>query len=159
MCDADELIYITEEELKEEATLGYNIIKFTGYNILNKTEKINLNEMKEGFRDTSYDKYYLFNKSIIKDMNYSYGCHARDMKMSRIKTTGQKVNLGASKDYKAINYKFISLDYTLERQAMYDKRRSHFDLNVMWGGAKEEVKHLPDSWWIDMYKKDTIKLL
>ena len=69
--DCDELGGITQDELKYEESLGFNVIKFETWNMMNKSDTINIKEMKYGFRDhimygnqrtNPYDKWWLFFK-------------------------------------------------------------------------------------------------
>lgn len=159
--DFDEFPYITQDELKYEESRGYNVIRFTPYNMMGKGDDIDLNAIDEGFYDDCYYKFILFNKSQIAEMNYPYGAHASMGHISKVrpKKPGKPVNLGASKEYKLLHYKFINLEYTIKRQLMYDKRWSDFNLNKIWRTATHEQKHPPISHWEGIYEKETIKVL
>ena len=73
--DCDEIGGITQDELKHEESLGYNVIKFETWNMMNKSDDVNLNKMRYGFRDHAYlgntgdmnpyDKWWLFNKKHV----------------------------------------------------------------------------------------------
>lgn len=125
VCDADEFIQITQEELQYEEKIGFNIIKFIGYTMMNKGEEIPVEDMIYGFRDLSYDKYYLFNKKYITEINYNYGCHA--VNGGTPNTIHRRLNIGSSKEYRAFHYKYLGLEYSINRRKMMSKRVSDFN--------------------------------
>ncbi len=126
VCDCDELIEINQNDLLLESELGYEIILFEGYTLMNnKTKEVDLNNLKYGFRDYSYDKYYLFNRNKIIDIGYNYGCH-RSNNNAPVAISGNP-KIGSSKVYKAYHYKYLSLDYCIERRRMFAKRVSNFN--------------------------------
>jgi len=126
VCDCDELIEINQEELYQEASLGYDILNFEGYTLMNKENNIiDLNNMKYGFRDVSYDKYYLFNKNRIVDIGYNYGCHKVNRNQPKA-ITGDPI-IGSSKIYRALHYKYLSLEYCINRRKMLSIRISEFN--------------------------------
>ena len=74
--DLDELLDITEEELKQEEDAGTTIIKTEAYTLVNLTDDYDLGAMKHGIRDGGYDKKICFNKKFIKDINFGVGSHS-----------------------------------------------------------------------------------
>ena len=73
VCDCDELIQISQDELIEINNQNKNtsILKFKGYTLVHRGESIDLAGMKMGFYDKAYDKTYLFKKTNISEINYS----------------------------------------------------------------------------------------
>ena len=122
MCDTDELVYISQEELSKQEELGFNIIQPTGYTIVNKDDSItSLKEMKYGYRDTSYDKCVVFNKKYISEINFDYGSH-------RVNPVGSYININQNQ-FKLIHYRWIGKKYTTERRNML-KNRGISDFNI-----------------------------
>ncbi len=75
VCDLDELLDISEAQLKAEEKMGTTIIRSEGYNMVAMDENLDITGMKYGARDVGHDKNYLFNKKYISDINYSPGAH------------------------------------------------------------------------------------
>lgn len=121
VCDADELVQINEKDLEELEKDQINIISFEGYTLVNKEKEINLDSMNLGFRDTKYDKTYMFNKDSIKEINYSYGAH----RSSPESFSG--IKLKYSKPFVAHHYKYLGLEYSLARKQMYANRISSWN--------------------------------
>ena len=67
---------ITEKDLIKEQQNKTSIIKTEGWNMVNMEDNYNLSNIKYAHRDTQYDKPCLFNKSLIKEINYCYGAHS-----------------------------------------------------------------------------------
>lgn len=76
VCDLDEMLDITPEELEYEESLGTTIFKAEAWTIVNKVDNYDFESMTHGIRDGGYDKNVLFNKKHISEMNYSVGCHS-----------------------------------------------------------------------------------
>lgn len=115
VCDIDELLDITEEQLIREASDGVTIIKAEGYNMINMEDNFDLNNIKYGERFWAYDKAYLFNKSYIKEIGYECGAH-KCHPVGHIKYS--------DKAYLAYHYKFINMNYTIERYKLTAERLS-----------------------------------
>ena len=62
--DTDEFIYINEQQLKNEESLGKTIISFEGWNLITMSDNPDIIDLdlKCGSRAAQYDKSYLFNK-------------------------------------------------------------------------------------------------
>jgi len=131
MCDTDELVYISQEELSKQEELGFNIIQPTGYTIINKDDSItDLKEMKYGYRDTPYDKCVIFNKKYISEINFNHGSH-------QINPVGSYININQNQ-FKLIHYKWIGKKYTTERRNML-KNRGISDFNAKRNFSAEYV--------------------
>ncbi len=81
ICDMDEWLCITEDQLLEEDKRGTTIIKIKGFNIIGNSDKenlsdINLHELNNGVRNKWEDKNICFNKKYISNMNFAHGCHS-----------------------------------------------------------------------------------
>lgn len=124
VCDPDELLDITTDDLIREGALGTTIIKAEGYNMVNHQDNYELNNISHGVRDTMYDKNYLFNKLFVKEINYVHGAHTCHP-VGKIKLSEQA--------YKAYHYKYINLQYLLERSKMTAKRHSAINNRHKWG--------------------------
>jgi glycosyltransferase involved in cell wall biosynthesis len=125
VCDVDELLNITAENLKFEESIGATIIKSEGYNMVNMSDNYDISQIEHGSRFPSYDKYYLFNKSKLKEINYTHGCHIAypvgDIKLS-------------DESYLLYHYKYINKSLILERYKLYANRLSDENLKHGWGG-------------------------
>lgn len=127
ICDCDELLQMTQEDLINEITINTNIIKPTAFNMVGFDKDINLNNIKYGFRDSGYDKTVLFNSKQIKEINYSIGCH----KSNPISNEGFKIKYNEN-EYKLLHYKYLSDDYYKERHKMYRERLSEENKQKNW---------------------------
>lgn len=75
ICDADELIQITHEDL--ENLVGVDIVKFKGYSMILVGDEKPYKDMKHGCVSPPYNKCCLFRRNI-PDINYSIGAHHID---------------------------------------------------------------------------------
>lgn len=80
MCDMDEWICITEEQLREEELRGTTIIRTRGYNMVGNSERndltdISLHGLRKGVYSDWYCKRSIFNAKHITEMNYGNGQH------------------------------------------------------------------------------------
>lgn len=123
-CDMDELLDINEDKLKFEESQNTSLIKSEGYNMVNLEGYNTLETIQYGDRATQYDKPYLFNKKLIKEINYTIGCH-----------TGNPIgNVKISeRAYKAYHYRFINKELLRRRYISYSKRLSDENLKQGWG--------------------------
>lgn len=123
-CDMDELLDITQDQLKEEESRGVSIIKSEGYNMVNLEGDTTLETIKYGERSDRYDKAYLFNKKLITEINYEVGCH-ESKPIGTIKYSDTA--------YKAYHYRFISIELSMKRYNYYSKRLSKENIKNAWG--------------------------
>lgn len=128
ICDCDELIEVTSEDLINEENLGTNCFKFEGFSMMNNTDEINISKMKYGFKDVGYGKNYLFNKKYINDINYAPGAHTSNPTL----TNPNKLKY-SDKIYRALHYKYLSPQYTIDRNSLFDKRLSEENKRKGWG--------------------------
>ncbi len=124
--DTDEFIYINEQQLKNEESLGKTIISFEGWNLITMSDNPDIIDLdlKCGSRAAQYDKSYLFNKKFIKEINYSAGCHYC--------TPKGKIQYSENK-YLMCHWKALGLNYMINRHTEFGKRMSKQNLDKGWG--------------------------
>jgi len=115
VCDPDELVDINEADLINESIKNTTIIKPEGYQMVNMEDNFDLKSMKWGARATQYDKLYIFNKKMIKEINYSCGCHSANP--SGIIKYNDTL-------YKMYHYKCINHNYMISRYRLTAGRLS-----------------------------------
>ena len=115
VCDTDELLDITEEDLKKEESLGTTIINTQGYDMINMEDNLDLSNIEYGSKDSNYSKLSLFNKKFIQEINYECGAH-KSYPTGYIKLSDTVYNL--------YHYKFINLNYLINRFKLTDQRLS-----------------------------------
>jgi len=128
VCDCDELLEINQEQLQTEANNLVNIIKPTGYSIMNFNDNIPISEMKYGFRDIGFDKCVLFNKNKISEINYQPGAHT----CNPIVIFGYNLKYNVN-NFRLLHYKYLNIDYTIERHKMFYERLSSNNKQKGWG--------------------------
>lgn len=124
ICDVDELLDINEDQLKHEEHNHTSIIKSEGYNMINMEDNLDFHNMSYGVRALPYDKYYLFNKKMIQEINYFPGCHQANP-IGFIKLS--------NKTYPAYHFNFINLQLSIEKYKNYGKRLSQENIEKGWG--------------------------
>jgi len=150
VCDCDELIDITQEELVNEHKNGTTLFKFTGYNMVNTGDTINLNEICYGYADNIYDKILLFNKSKISEINYRPGCHTAKPK-GIINYNGNNYNM--------LHYKFLGAEYTVNRYRLFANRLSTLNMKKKWSIHYTEHESNLLEFYKQIPSKDLKKLL
>lgn len=106
MSDLDELLDINEKQLKKEEKNATSIIKPEAYNMVNMEDNLDIASIKYGVRDPNYDKFCLFNKKFIKEINYGPGCHKCD-------PVG--IVTYSANTYELFHYKLVNENYTIEK--------------------------------------------
>ena len=115
ICDVDELLDITEEQLLQEERKGTTIIKSKGYDMINMEDNFNLSDIKYGSPDSNYSKSSLFNKRYINEINYECGAH-KSNPVGNIKLSDAAYGL--------YHYKFINIEYLINRFKLTEQRLS-----------------------------------
>jgi len=87
LCDIDEILMISDDELKNEDD---DIIQFEGYYMKRYNKKSKFNQLTYGFYATVYDKPCIFRPSI-KEMNFSLGQHSCKPTTKKIKKSNYKL--------------------------------------------------------------------
>jgi glycosyltransferase involved in cell wall biosynthesis len=122
--DLDELPCVTEADLLEEDKTQTSILSFEGFTFVGGTTGCDLSSLKRGIRDGGHDKKHIFNRRLIKEMNYGPGAH----------TANPAGNVKYSqKKYRTLHYKWISLEYVMNRHNMYAQRISQTNKKNGWG--------------------------
>ncbi len=127
VCDADELLEITEEQLRAEDNMFTTVIKAEGYNMINLNDDLNIAGIDRGIRADYrfYDKTLLFKKSVIQEINYNVGAHmCRPVGEVRY----------SSNTYRMLHYNNLSPDYKVARYKMYAERLSEDNKINSYGG-------------------------
>lgn len=122
-CDLDELLDINEDQLKEEERVGTSIIRPEGYDMVDMEDGSDVANMKYGARCEDYDKFCLFNKKLIKEINYGIGSHWCNPKGTIVYS---------NKAYKLFHYSFINEKKTIEKRKIYGARLSPENLKEGW---------------------------
>lgn len=125
VADVDEFCDINAERLKHEELHGATAILFHGYNMVNMSDTMDVEDIMTGIRSKSYDKMYCFERHHIQEVNYGPGCH-----------TAAPVGLvqdsyGA---YRCRHFKYINPDYMVKRHAAFAQRLSDENLRKGYGG-------------------------
>jgi glycosyltransferase involved in cell wall biosynthesis len=124
VCDADECLNINEQELKEEEANGITMIKAEGWNMVNMEDNYDLANIKYGSRCSPYDKFIIFNKKHIKEINYCHGAHS---------CSPIGISKKSDKKYLLYHYKDINPDYVYNRHVLYTNRMSDINKKNGWG--------------------------
>lgn len=128
--DCDEFLYHQDgilNFLEKNQAMGYNIFKAKGYHMVayprldlkdadNIFEKINA-----GYRIPSMDKPILFNCKQVRDIYFTIGCHSHS-------TNNPNAKVYYFDDFKLLHFKFLGLEYHLDRCRKIKTRMSEFNL-------------------------------
>lgn len=121
VCDVDELLDINQTQLIGE---NCSIILSKGYNMINLEDNLDLESINYGIRAKQYDKYYLFNRLKIKEINYEAGCHSSN-------PVGEVI---FSKNiYNLYHYTMLSEQYLINRYKRNFERLSKENKKNGWG--------------------------
>jgi len=129
VCDVDELLDITKSDLIREQSLGTTIIKTEGYDMINMEDNFDLTNIKYGSKDSNYSKSALFNKQFIREINYECGAHLSNP-IGTITYSKATYNL--------YHYKFINLEYLINRFQMTAQRLSAINKQCGMGAYNSE---------------------
>ena len=133
ICDMDEILYHPNliEYLKKNSNIDY----FTpiGYDMVG--NEIPTNHDKQiydiingGVLNSNYNKSILFKRNTIIDAGYSVGAHT-----SRFRGFKDLSNISNNNDLKLLHYKWLSVDYVINKHTHYSKRRSKDSIKNKWG--------------------------
>jgi glycosyltransferase involved in cell wall biosynthesis len=71
VCDADEVLYHIERKPR------LPLYKAVGYDMFSEVmPSHSWDEISMGFRSSMYDKIIMFSPKLVKEINYSFGCHS-----------------------------------------------------------------------------------
>ena len=131
VCDTDELLDITEQELIYEESLGTTKIVSESWQMVNLEDEFDFHNIEHGWRELhqdvfclAYDKHLLFNKKYVQDINYAPGCHSNNA-YGTIKNS--------SKFYPLLHYKYLSPSIFVKKQRVNRTRQSEMQKQNGWG--------------------------
>jgi glycosyltransferase involved in cell wall biosynthesis len=119
--DMDELVCITEADVRREQTAGSTVFRTEGYDIIGESKKadasdIDILDISKGIRTTTYDKCVCFNRARIQEMNFSLGSH----------TCSPTGDVSMTKNaYRLYHFKFLGEPYYLQLVKGYLIRRKN----------------------------------
>ena len=131
VCDIDEFFYhpSVKSYLEESKKRGFSVIKPQGYNMASKDfpsyDKPLTESVKTGLQFDPESKMCVFNPTLIKEINYTAGCHYAKPQGS--------VKILEDQRSKLLHYKFIGRDNFLDRNKQYRERLSDANLKRGWG--------------------------
>ena len=121
MCDMDEWLCITQEELKNEKVNGTTILTTKGYEMMGESNEILLSDIdlfniKKGFFNKMMSKKLCFYKSDIKEINYRAGAHTCNP-IGNIKYS--------NKEYIIKHMNYLGLSYYIDKILKRNERNKH----------------------------------
>jgi glycosyltransferase involved in cell wall biosynthesis len=140
VCDADEFLDITPEDLNTNQTL----FKSKGYNMFNLDNLEDITQVAYGLPAVQYDKIVCFNKKYITDINYGAGCHDAQP---------QGAVIFSSVNPPLYHMKFMNVDMLVEKYRVYASRLSDENKQMRWGYHYEQ-----EEWRIREEFKNTLQL-
>jgi glycosyltransferase involved in cell wall biosynthesis len=140
VCDADEFLDITPEDLNTNQTL----FESKGYNMCNVDNIDDVCSFRHGVEAKQYDKIVCFNKRYIKEINYGAGCHNAEPQGDVIFSSVRP---------KLCHMKFINVDLLVNKYKSYASRLSDENKQMRWGYHYEQ-----EEWRIREEYKNTLQL-
>lgn len=135
VADCDEHLNIDAEELERQDRFGATIIRANGWNMVNMKDDMNFDGIVHGVRAKSYDKKYLFKRTMIREINYSPGCHGANP-VGKIHESSQS--------YELFHYKYVNPEFMVKRHAEFASRLSQVNLERGYGfhyqNTEEEIR-------------------
>lgn len=122
VCDIDELLEINEKDLRDEELNGTTIIRSEAYNMVNMENNFDIPNIKYGWRNSAYDKNYVFNKKHIKEIYYCHGAHSTSP-IGNIKFSDKK--------YTLYHYHYINIELSVQRHKLTMSRMSEKTLKMV----------------------------
>lgn len=153
VCDTDEILYHPQllsklDELKKD---GVTIIRPHGFDMYAESypEK-SLLEIKDGIKDNRHlGKCIIFNPDKIEEINYKIGCH-------KCYPTGE-LKFYKRDDIKLLHYKFLNLEFLIERFEILRNRLSNYNVENNFGKhyltEKESIRR---KYFINLKNADNI---
>jgi len=124
ICDLDELLDISAQELIDEENIGTTIIRSEGWDMMNMEDNYNIGSIKYGIRSSLYDKQMLFDKRYVQEINYGAGCHD-------CRPIGSIKN--SFKLYRMFHYKYINENFVVKSYKLTASRLSEANKKNNWG--------------------------
>lgn len=143
ICDMDELLYHPNliKELVKAKKDKVGIPTIEGYNMFSDIFPENYNipitqQIQTGARNTNFDKSIIFNPKIIKEILYNPGAHSCNpiYNYGYIPKTTNPIKL--------LHYKYIGLQYVIDKHKIYATRLSDFNKKTGFGAEylKQEAE-------------------
>lgn len=132
VCDVDEFLYHVnmKEFLLRLGTRGYSAALPIGYNMVGDGLPISCGqiyqEIFKGVRTYWSDKLSLFDPNMIREINFSPGCH-------KCNPRGVVRILKDDPGLKLLHYHYLDQRYIIERHKMYAERLSNINRKNAWG--------------------------
>jgi glycosyltransferase involved in cell wall biosynthesis len=127
VCDVDELLEIDEKSLVFEQSQGTSIVSTEGYTLVNMHDDFSFSEMKYGQRDSWYDKPCLFNRRLLREINYQAGAH-KCCPEGEVKWSEAK--------YRLYHYKYVNPDLQIKKNRYTLDRLSEVNKQHGWGALQ-----------------------
>jgi glycosyltransferase involved in cell wall biosynthesis len=155
MCDMDEFLCLSENDLNTEYKNGTTIIKSKGYNIIGNSNfedlhDINIETVSKGVYDPMYDKKICFYTGSIIEMNYTVGAHTINPK-GTIKYS--------DKEYLLKHINWPGLPYKLKRNKILFNRSTADRNKGMGSHYKDKNSEIENEYNNYLTKAEDIKLL
>lgn len=133
VCDADEILDVTIQDLKTATFYDRTIFKTHGWNIFsNEMPKESWGEISTGIADANYSKLILFNPQKIKEINYVPGCHVAKPE-GEVRYDDQELTL--------FHYKHVGgAKRIADRHALYNSRLSDWNKKFRCGFQYSEPR-------------------
>jgi len=130
--DIDEFLYSKDMSatILDFARRGVTIVKPVGCNMYSEafpefTEGRSICEMiTRGVKSAEFNKCMMFDPHKIVEINYSPGAH---------NCSPRGILRYSEGDVKLLHYKFLGIDYVIERRLVYQKRLSARNIEMQWG--------------------------
>ncbi len=127
--DMDEFIFYDNiiaalVKLKSE---NYSVIRFQGYEMVSEgfPNKSFIDEVQHGVRNPQYDKMVLLDPNKIENINYSIGAHLA------LPEGWVKIKMN-DPGFKLLHYRFLGIDYLLNKHASRAERLSEINIKNKW---------------------------
>lgn len=117
ICDIDELLDVSDSDLLEYQP---TIVQGIGYHMVG-GEEDDYEEIRQGVRDSHYDKCLLFRNDKILEINYSPGAHFCDPVFVQGHQAGENLRRNL------YHFRWLSLNFVIERYKRNAKRISRSD--------------------------------
>lgn len=145
VCDMDELVNTENlrDQLEKYLNTSIYAIQCQGYNMFSEKfpydySKPITKQITRGVRATNFDKTILFRPSKVQEINYAPGAHT--CKPIFYSHEGNPIQEGI----KLFHYKYIGLDYLIQKHDQYALRLSQYNKTNNFGAeyakGKEHVK-------------------
>ena len=135
IADADEHLNIDDNELFRQDQQGVSVIRSQGWNMVNMKDNMNFKGITHGVRAKSYDKVYMFKRSMIREIHYSPGCHSANI-IGKVQES--------SKVYDCFHYKYVNPDFMVARHKVFASRLSEVNKTKGYGFhytySEEEIR-------------------